>query len=121
MATVHIEMDNKQILTLAATIGTCVLIGLEQHLPPHAALARKIRSVESSLQGLGALTGTLLDDKMIDIGTNAWGKAMEYVAKHIKEADSGSIQRQSKVQRGDVPSSGSPARSTRRTSKATAN
>ena len=84
---VSLDLDNKQMLMLAATIGTCCLIGLEQHLPNHSALSRKIRDVENSIMSLSSLCGTELDSEMITVGTGAWGAAMEYLADHVNVND----------------------------------
>ena len=89
MATVKVQMTDRQVLTLAASIATCCMVGLEQHMPPHAAIARKVRECEKALMGLAALTGQTLDEDMVDIGTGAWGAAMSYAAKRIKELPNG--------------------------------
>lgn len=81
---IKVEMTDNQILSLAATIATCCLVGLEQHLPEHKAMARKIRDLEKAIMGLANLTGQQLDDKMVDIGTGAWGSAMRWVAKRVE-------------------------------------
>ena len=78
-----VDMDNKQVLTLAATIATCCLIGLEQHLPAHAALARKVKELEKSITALAHLSGKELSPEMVDIGTGAWGAAMKHVAARM--------------------------------------
>lgn len=85
MAIIKVEMTNKQVLTLAATIGTCCLVGLEHHLPKHAALARKVQALEKAIAGLAQLAGADLDEDMVDIGTNAWSAAMKYVGKRLNE------------------------------------
>lgn len=77
------ELDNKQVATLAGTLGTCILMGLERHLPSHALLARKNRAVEESLQSLAAVAGTDLDQKLIDAGIGAWSAAVEQLGKEL--------------------------------------
>lgn len=81
---VQIEMTDDQVLSLAATIATCCLVALEQHMPAHKAMARKIQDLEKAIMGLANLTGQQLDDKMVDIGTGAWGPAMRWVAKRVQ-------------------------------------
>ncbi len=81
---VDIELTDNQVLTLAGTIGTCMLIGLEQHLPPHKALARKIQAVEKAIAGLYGLIGEPVDGPMIDIGARCWGAAMKELAKELE-------------------------------------
>lgn len=84
MATTRIEMDNEEVLTLAATVATCILMGLEQHLPPHSALGSRIKKVEDAIAGLAGLNAKRLQPEMLDLGTKAWGHAMQYVGNNIK-------------------------------------
>lgn len=81
---VKVEMTDNQVLSLAATIATCCLVGLEQHLPAHKAMARKIQDLEKAIIGLSNLNGQQLDEKMVDIGTGAWGSAMRWVSKRVQ-------------------------------------
>ena len=83
-AIISIELSDNQVLTLASTIAVCCLIGLEQHLPAHKALSRNIRDVETAIGKLAKLAQGKLDDKLVEIDTQAWGKAMEYISEHIQ-------------------------------------
>lgn len=85
MATTRIEMDNEQLLTLAASIAICCLAGLEQHMPHHSALGRKVKAVEEAIAGLAALNASKLPEDVLVLGTRAWGHTMKYVANNIKE------------------------------------
>lgn len=79
----HIELDDGQYMTLAATIATCILIGMEQHLPSHTLKARKIIELEASIAELAKLDGSVIDDDMMEIGTGAWAAAVDYLARHV--------------------------------------
>ena len=85
MATTRIEMDNEELITLAATVGTCLLMGLEKHMPSHSALASRIKKLEDAIAGVAGLNAKKLQPAMLDVGTRAWGHAMKYVANNIKE------------------------------------
>jgi len=85
MSTTRIEMDNSQLLTLAAAISISCLAGLERHMPDKSAIAGRIRKVEDALAHLAALNGAKLSEEMLVLGTRAWGHTMKYVAHNIKE------------------------------------
>ena len=85
MATTRIEMDNEELLTLAASIAICCLAGLERHMPNHSALGRKVRAVEEAIASLASLNAAKLPEDMLVLGTRAWGHTMKYVANNIKE------------------------------------
>lgn len=80
----RIEMTNEELITLAATVGTCVLVGLEQHMPAHSALSVRIKKLEDAIAGVAGLNAKKLQPEMLEIGTRAWGKAMAYVGNNIK-------------------------------------
>lgn len=79
----RMELDDGQYMTLAATIATCILIGMEQHLPSHTLKARKIIELEASIAELAKLNGSVIDDDMMEIGTGAWAAAVDYLAQHV--------------------------------------
>lgn len=76
----EIHLNNKQLLTLVATITTCLMIGFEQELKEHSAVGRKIREVENSIQSLSKLIGTSLDAEMVDIGIDVWQEMLVMIA-----------------------------------------
>lgn len=77
----EIEIDNRQLATLAGTIGLCTLIGLERHLPQHAMLSRKIKALENAIIDLAKLGGKELDQRMTNAGVEAWGAAVQKLAE----------------------------------------
>ncbi len=79
----ELTLTNAQLATIAATLGTCVLMGLERHMPPHAAVARRIKKVEGSIQDLAAITGVKLEQHMLDAATKAWGAAMKTLEEEL--------------------------------------
>lgn len=81
--TSELELDNKQIATLAGTLGTCMLVGLERHLPEHSALSRRIRGSEDSLRALASLAGCELDNRIVDAAVIAWGAAMHRLVEEL--------------------------------------
>ena len=85
--TTEMELDNKQIATLAGTIGTCMLMGLERHLPEHALLSRRIKATETALQQLASTAGTQLDNRIVDAAVVAWGAAMQTLALELSKCE----------------------------------
>ena len=82
-----IELSNQQVMSLAATIAVCCLIGLEENTPDHSLRSRLIKEIESSITNLTKLHGSQLDDAMVQVGIGAWGAAMEYLADHVNVND----------------------------------
>jgi hypothetical protein len=85
MATIKIEIDDKQIVTLAASIGVSMLIGLESQLKEHSAIKRKVLALESAISDLARLSGSTIDAEVLEVGIGAWGAAVKYLQKHLKE------------------------------------
>lgn len=83
MAIVSFELTDKELVTIGATLGTCILMGLERHIKPHKLLARRLRAVEDSLQNLAQLAGCKLDRELVDAGITAWGAAVETLATEL--------------------------------------
>jgi len=83
MAIVEFELTDKELATIGATLGTCILMGLERHIKPHRVVARRIRAVEDSLQNLAQLAGCKLDRVLVDAGIVAWGAAVEKLAEEL--------------------------------------
>lgn len=77
---VDIEIDDLQVNTLVSTIAICWLKAMATQLgtiKKGSALARGIDSVEGAIGKLATLAAGKMDDKMVDAGTVAWGKALE--------------------------------------------
>lgn len=79
----ELTLSDAQLATIAATLGTCILIGLERHMPPHDFVARHIRKVETSIQDLAKITGVQLDQRIRDAATRAWGAAMKTLEEEL--------------------------------------
>lgn len=77
MVRTEFDLDDRELTTLAATIGMCILIGLERHIPKHKAVGRKIRVVEDAINDLARLNGCRLSPELSAAGVEAWGAAME--------------------------------------------
>lgn len=78
-------ISQKQLVTLAATIGTCCLMGIEKTQPAHSVTARKVKATHEAIAALAKLTSEPLTEEMMAVGVGAWNAAMDYVAAHIKE------------------------------------
>ena len=76
-------VSNQQAVVLGATIGTCMLIMLENNLPPEGRVTRKIRSVEKALLELANLSKCELDDEMTEIAIGAWNEAVNYMNERM--------------------------------------
>lgn len=77
---VDIEIDDKQINTLVSTIAICWLSAMEKQLlniKKGSALATRIKAVEDAVSKMASMLAAPLDNKMVDAGTIAWGKALE--------------------------------------------
>ena len=83
MAT-KLTLTQNQLVTLAASIGICTILGLEKTAPAHSLFARKVKKVEDAIADLAKINKQDLSPEMCELGVAAWDKAMEYVAKHIK-------------------------------------
>ncbi len=83
MAIVEFELTDKELVTIGATLGTCILMGLERHIKPHKLLARRLRAVQDSLQNLAQLAGCRLEKELVDAGIIAWGAAVETLAEEL--------------------------------------
>lgn len=77
---VDIEIDDMQVNTLVSTIAVCWLQAMEQQLfniKKGSALATRIKAVEDAVSKMASLAAGKMDNKMVDAGTVAWGKALE--------------------------------------------
>lgn len=83
MATVEIELTDAELVTLTATIGSCVLMVMERHLPPKSALRSRIAKVEDAIKSLAQLNACKLDDRLFDAGIHAWSSAIERLQKEL--------------------------------------
>lgn len=81
---VKINMDQRQLVTVAVTIGMCTIVSLEKAAPPHSAFARKAKKVEDAIADLAKLVSSEIDFETSDLGVKAWTLAMNYLAKNIK-------------------------------------
>ncbi len=77
-------MNDRQLITLVATIGTCCLVSLERTIPEHTRKARAIRKVEESIKELASLTGCIVSKETVDVGLKAWNAAMNAVQEGMQ-------------------------------------
>ena len=70
------DIEQAQVVTLLATLSLSMLISVEEQLPPHATLVRKIRKVEEAIKDLATLNCAPLDDQLVDVGVDAWNAAI---------------------------------------------
>ena len=70
------EIEQAEMVTLLSTLTLSMLMSIEDQLPPHKTLARKIRDVETAIQELARLNYAPLSDDLINVGTQAWNGAI---------------------------------------------
>lgn len=70
------EIESAQVVTLLSALTISMLMSVSEQLPPHAALARRVRGVEDAVKLLAQLNGAPLDPMLVDIGVGAWNSAM---------------------------------------------
>lgn len=75
-AVVMPEIESKQVVTLLSALTISMLMSVSEQLPPHAALARRVRGVEESVKLLAQLNGAPLDPVLVDVGVGAWNSAI---------------------------------------------
>jgi hypothetical protein len=83
------EMTDKQLITLAVSIGVTCLMTLEQNLPQHSRIGRQIRDVEQSILRLAHNCGEHVDREMVDYWASAFNTVMETIARCEQVAPAG--------------------------------
>lgn len=76
----YYNLNEKQALTAAGSLGVVLLSLFERHVPPHKLVARKIVAVEKAILDLYKGTGQEIDDEVADAICRAWDKAMNLIA-----------------------------------------
>lgn len=76
----YYNLNEKQALTAAGSLGVVLLTLFERHVPPHKLVARKIAAVEKAILDLYKGTGQEIDDEVADAICRAWDKAMNLIA-----------------------------------------
>lgn len=76
----HYNLNERQALTAAGSLGVILLSLFERHVPPHKLVARKITAVEKAILDLYKGTGQEIDDEVADAICRAWDKAMNLIA-----------------------------------------
>jgi len=77
------EIDTEQVVTLLSALTISMLISVEDQLPRHAALARRVQGVEEAVKKLALLNGAALDPKLIDAGVAAWNGAIHAMQRGL--------------------------------------
>lgn len=84
METKTIKMTEKQLTTTAVSVGTCILMALEQILPEHSRKARAMRKVQDAIVDLAALHAEDITEEETAIAREAWNAAMAVITKHTE-------------------------------------
>lgn len=84
---VTLDLTDAQLATLAAAIGTCSLMCLSAHLPPHKLLARKLKALEEAIIDLAKLGGGVLPENVVNAGGYGWVAAVDKIAEIMERAN----------------------------------
>ena len=77
------EIETAQVVTLLSTLTMAMLISVEEQLPKHATLARRVRECQTAIKNLAQLNGTHLDTELVEIGVSAWNGAIHAMQKGL--------------------------------------
>lgn len=83
------EIESAQVVTLLSALTISMLMSVSEQLPPHAALARRVRGVEDAIKALAQLNGTPLDPQLIEVGVAAWNSAIHSMQSGLAECEGG--------------------------------
>lgn len=70
------NINDRQALTIAASLGCALLIIFERHFPPHMRNARKIKAVEKAIIDLYHGSGEALDPEISEWVCKCWDETM---------------------------------------------
>lgn len=71
------EIGQAQVVTLLSALTISMLISVEEQLPPHATLVRRIKKVEEAVKELAQLNAAPLDEHLVEVGVCAWNGAIK--------------------------------------------
>ena len=69
--------DDEGIITLGTSIGTIVLMQLEQLIPTHKRNHRKVKAVTDALLELARGNGKPIDKELVEYWTDVWNATMK--------------------------------------------
>ena len=75
-APVVMNINDREALTIVASLGMMLIMLFERHFPPHQRNARKIKAVEDAIFNLYAGSGEKLDPEISDWVCRAWDETM---------------------------------------------
>jgi hypothetical protein len=78
-------LENKQTTTLLSALTISMLMSIQDQLPQHATLSRRIKKVEEAVRDLAALNGEPLDADLVTAGVKAWNASMYSLQSHLSE------------------------------------
>lgn len=70
------EIEQSQVVTLLYTLSISMLMSVREQLPPHAAMARKVKAVEEAIVSLSKLNAEPMDEDLVTVGVEAWNAAI---------------------------------------------
>ena len=75
-APVVMNINDREALTIVASLGMMLIMLFERHFPPHQRNARKIKAVEDAIFNLYAGSGEKLDPALVDWVLSCWDETM---------------------------------------------
>ena len=86
MDKIEFELENKEIVTLSATFGICILAGLEECLPKTSVVKRRVMNVENAIKDLASLQGKCIFEETVQLAARVWNRAMADLQKELQDA-----------------------------------